>query len=99
MMLKPKFESTQQECHEPQDPLHFGAWLFSSGSNAIVKSGRSSPLVFCMAALPVLLKLFVAVKRPVAFELLILDCAAIFLIGLTSPLPIRSRLHRQETRA
>ena len=93
MMLRSKFDFRQQECHEPQDPLHFG------GLNAIVKSGRSSLLVFCMAALTVLLNLFVAVKRPVAFERLILDCAAIFLIGLTSPLPIRSRLHRQETRA
>ncbi|MGH6825794.1 OpgC family protein [Methyloceanibacter sp.] len=70
------------------------------GAGAIIKSGRSSLQVFCMGAIfAVLLNLFVAVERPLVFERLVIDGAAIFLIGLTATLLMRARLDRREARA
>ena len=70
------------------------------GADAIIKSGRSSLQVFCMGAIfTVLLNLVVAVEQPILIERLVLDGAAIFLIGLTAILLMRSRLERRQARA
>jgi hypothetical protein len=70
------------------------------GADAVIKSGRSSLQVFCMGAIfTVLLNLVVAVERPILIERLVLDGAAIFLIGLTAILLMRSRLERRQARA
>jgi hypothetical protein len=70
------------------------------GADAIIKSGRSSLQVFCMGAIfTVLLNLIVAVERPMILERLVLDCAAIFLIGLTATLLMKARLERRQARA
>jgi hypothetical protein len=70
------------------------------GAGAIIKSGRSSLQVFCLGAIfTVLLNLFIAVERPVVFERLVLDCAAIFLIGLAAARLMKARLERRQARA
>jgi hypothetical protein len=51
------------------------------------------------AIFTVLLNLIVAVERPMILERLVLDCAAIFLIGLTATLLMKARLERRQARA
>lgn len=65
------------------------------GASVIIKSGRCSLQVFSLGAvLSVLLNLFIAVEKPLVFERLILDCAAILLTASIAIVLMSSRLDR-----